>query len=805
MPNNEYRVFGPPGTGKTTYLMNKIDMAKKEYGSENIFVTSFTKAAATEIVSRSKDGPNLPKGCIGTLHAHCYRALGHPELAENHMTEFGEENPQFAVKVDVDIDNPFDMSGKAPMEHTYLEMNRLRGMLIPHELWPLNVRTLYDKWEAWKRGMDYMDFTDLLEIALRDIHTAPHNPVVGFVDEAQDMTPLQFAIARQWSRGMRHLFIVGDEDQCQPEGSRVMVAGKGFMRIEDLDPDVDRLSGYHRRSGYVTGVKRAGHRFKKASRSYRGPMLTITTEEGNSMRCTPEHLCLVRWNFDTSTNVVYLMQQGCKFRIGWCQLMRNDRVFHLGTRSRLENADAAWILRICSTKKEASMWESILASRYGIPTIPFKQIGNTYYDRETIDKIFEEVGDLREKAGKCLEENHCDSSLPLWKKHSVAQGGAKTIVVSAVNVAQGSMSIPVYPGKGKGVVWETVKSVKSDHYEGTVYSLEVEDVHSYVTNCGIVTHNCIYGFLGASSESMLSPEIPQDKVVVLGQSHRIPRTVQVWAENIISKVSKRQPKAYKPRNIEGEVSHSVATANDPSALMECFDKDIREGRRVMLLASCAYMLIPAIQMLRARGVAYHNPYRVEQGAWNPVRGSTSALAAFLRFDKNLWGDKSSSQWSGDDLEKWVKLVRADSGLKRGVKSEIKKGNAIADIFDDETSFHMAFAPNDEKLDWFINSLTSEGKKRMEFPLKLLKSDPKQLVTTPSVIVGTIHSVKGGEADSVYILPDMSRPQVQTWHSSKDGMDSLRRVYYVAGTRARERLTLCQPSYGVFGFPLQEGC
>ena len=251
--------------------------------------------------------------------------------------------------------------------------------------------------------------------------------------------------------------------------------------------------------------------------------------------------------------------------------------------------------------------------------------------------------------------------------------------------------------------------------------------------------------------------------------------------------------------------HNVATA----AVHRRYSPTSRtcEGwKTVMILASCAYMLSDVIQGLRAMGWPT-TTYRLQQGAWNPLRGATAALASFLRFDKAVWGDAALPTWTEADLNRWVKYVKSTAGLKRGAKEKLKRGEGlgIVDVFDADASFFMAFASNRERLDWYLENLTAEGKRRMEFPMKLYRRDPKQIAEKPKVIVGTIHSVKGGEADSVYVFPDMSRSQVQTWYSSPKGMDSLRRVYYVAGTRAREKLTLCRASHGVFGFPLTEGC
>ncbi len=44
--------MGPRGTGKTTELARYVRLAAEKYGSSGVIVTSFTKAAATEIAGR---------------------------------------------------------------------------------------------------------------------------------------------------------------------------------------------------------------------------------------------------------------------------------------------------------------------------------------------------------------------------------------------------------------------------------------------------------------------------------------------------------------------------------------------------------------------------------------------------------------------------------------------------------------------------------------------------------------------------------------------------------------------------------
>jgi superfamily I DNA/RNA helicase len=64
---------------------------------------------------------------------------------------------------------------------------------------------------------------------------------------------------------------------------------------------------------------------------------------------------------------------------------------------------------------------------------------------------------------------------------------------------------------------------------------------------------------------------------------------------------------------------------------------------------------------------------------------------------------------------------------------------------------------------------------------------ERLLERPRILISTIHRVKGGEADNVALLTDLS---TKPWQQR--GMDEEKRVLYVAVTRARERLVLVQP-------------
>jgi superfamily I DNA/RNA helicase len=310
----------------------------------------------------------------------------------------------------------------------------------------------------------------------------------------------------------------------------------------------------------------------------------------------------------------------------------------------------------------------------------------------------------------------------------------------------------------------------------------------------------LYEHLGASPEAFLNPPVPDSHKRVLNQSYRVPVEIQRWAAHLIELVRVREPKAYKPRDEEGEVVRSVSTFNAPVAMVRDAAERVAAGQSVMFLATCSYMLRRVMAELKSQHIPYHNPYKKKRGDWNPLRvggkGPASRIAAYLapQRDEGAW-------WTVAQLQDWTAPLVAARALTRGSKTR------LATMARDEPDRIMAMEEIGEllipealgaatvgDLGWYREALLSTKRKMHDYPLALVKAagDEGNILTrTPDVTVGTIHSVKGGEADCVYVLPDLSAMGMRAWAHNGRGRDSIIRQFYVAWTRARQSLVLCR--------------
>ncbi len=319
----------------------------------------------------------------------------------------------------------------------------------------------------------------------------------------------------------------------------------------------------------------------------------------------------------------------------------------------------------------------------------------------------------------------------------------------------------------------------------------------------------IFSFAGATPEAFLDPDVPQDHKIILKRSYRVPRAVHGLAENLIRRVTRRQAKEYVPRDADGAVVR-LSWGTYKSAeydILTSAEKHLTAGKSVMFLASCAYMLRPLVAVLRKRGIPFHNPYRRSNGYWNPIRigkrTSTAGRILALLVAHPGFGE-GHHPWTMGDVADWAEFLHSKGVLRHGAKAALKVADPskpatmerLDEIFE-ATAFESLMTAWDGDygglLEWWRARVTSDAVARVRYPAAICASrGPQALIDTPQVVVGTIHSVKGGQADTVYIVPDLSQAADAQYARSGPSRDAVIRLFYVGATRAFERLYICSP-------------
>ncbi len=274
---------------------------------------------------------------------------------------------------------------------------------------------------------------------------------------------------------------------------------------------------------------------------------------------------------------------------------------------------------------------------------------------------------------------------------------------------------------------------------------------------------CLYQWMGTDPAILMGR--PCDKLTHLVQSFRVPRAVHRLATGIISTTN------YKPRPAPGEVREV--------SLYEVLNRFTSlNGNTAFLLVRNLYLLEAHIEGLYNWGIPFEN---LRGPA--PFKGKTATKILVMR---RLF--RGESVFIGD-LWLFMSKIAQKPNFKRGLKAQVQamaKAGAPRYITLSEI--------RGQCLEPFLQdpagALDITPRARAYFSRVIERYGEGALIERPRVTLGTIHSVKGMEADWVAICPDMSK---KTWLGWQKLPDEEKRVWYVAATRAREGLLLIHPT------------
>lgn len=221
--------YGPPGTGKTTALIGKVEamLCSGLYQPEEIAYFTFTRGAAEVALARAMRARKATADkfpLFKTLHSmasHLTPKVGTFMLDMDWRAVAKEcgltcekwlrSRTNRAIRAD---------EGKGDIIFGILEACRHNGMSheealaqIPHvQIRPSDLEYVAAKVAEFKRVYGKRDFTDLIEAYVKE-GWWPRGLRVMIVDEAQDLSILQWAMVRKLAERCEHVYIAGDDDQ----------------------------------------------------------------------------------------------------------------------------------------------------------------------------------------------------------------------------------------------------------------------------------------------------------------------------------------------------------------------------------------------------------------------------------------------------------------------------------------------------------------------------------------------------------------------------------------------------------------
>ena len=333
------RLFGGPGSGKTTALLDRVDelLEDDDVDFRDVLVVSYTRAAAAEVRERLAERldvtPRALRGNVCTMHAKAYELLN---LSRGDVV--GEDDKEeFCDQFGIDYEDEYEGSRRRSARSTTLGnkiiatsqwLQRTRRdvadwydvpfkwddeeVRLPPEIddnaqtgnkytptWPtdddrVDVPSVIRGWRTYKGENDLTGFADMLErVAQRSLL-----PNVDYliIDEFQDITTLQYDVYQEWKPHMKRVLIAGDDDQ-------VVYAWQGadpdLLLEEDVTDDEILPNSYRLPSRILNVVNREVRHIEKRQEKDLNPR-----KEGGRVEAVQNPSM-----FDLSRNVTKTVEQ----------------------------------------------------------------------------------------------------------------------------------------------------------------------------------------------------------------------------------------------------------------------------------------------------------------------------------------------------------------------------------------------------------------------------------------------------------------------------------------------------------------
>ena len=222
------KFYGPPGTGKTEKLIRRA-LAYIRVGTpvKKIGYFAFTKKAAytakERMLNKNKNFNKKDLKHFQTLHSLAFHTLGLKE--ENVMQDYHYDDLGKELSISVKTKGDFDTSPYMTCDNEYFQII-LKSREKNIEVWEEYCTGYYSKdinpdilkhvaanYFEYKKANSLVDYSDMIHQFVNKSHLCPTFDVV-FIDEAQDLSPIQWMMYDILKANTKDMYLAGDDDQA---------------------------------------------------------------------------------------------------------------------------------------------------------------------------------------------------------------------------------------------------------------------------------------------------------------------------------------------------------------------------------------------------------------------------------------------------------------------------------------------------------------------------------------------------------------------------------------------------------------